>query len=103
VNCEPVTEHGGSGIRTHGPLRVSGFQDRCIKPLCHPSKAYGDDWRRSVTAKYVIEETGVNGKRKRLFFKKVAKWMRQRLEERSAGETLAWGVSPRYGKKRHQR
>ena len=27
---------------------------------------------------YVIEETGVNGKRKRLFFKKVAKWMRQR-------------------------
>src|SRR5260370_28938374 len=29
---------GGSGIRTHGSLRISGFQDRCVKPLCHPSK-----------------------------------------------------------------
>jgi hypothetical protein len=28
---------GGSGIRTHGHLRVSGFQDRRIRPLCHPS------------------------------------------------------------------
>ena len=27
---------GGRGeIRTHGPLRIVGFQDRCIKPLCH--------------------------------------------------------------------
>ena len=23
---------GESGIRTHGPLRVGGFQDRCLKP-----------------------------------------------------------------------
>ena len=31
-------EHsGGGGIRTHGPLRVSGFQDRRNRPLCHPS------------------------------------------------------------------
>lgn len=29
---------GGGGIRTHGPLRVSGFQDRCNRPLYHPSK-----------------------------------------------------------------
>ena len=28
---------GGSGIRTHGSLRISGFQDRCNKPLYHPS------------------------------------------------------------------
>ena len=28
---------GGSGIRTHGALRPAGFQDRCIRPLCHPS------------------------------------------------------------------
>jgi hypothetical protein len=48
------------------PRRIFGFQDRCIKPLCHPSKSVR---HRSVTAKYVIEETGVNGKRKRLFFK----------------------------------
>ena len=29
--------NGGSGIRTHGSLRISGFQDRCNKPLYHPS------------------------------------------------------------------
>jgi hypothetical protein len=28
---------GGSGIRTHGSLRIPGFQDRCFKPLSHPS------------------------------------------------------------------
>ena len=29
---------GGGGIRTHGPPVVdNGFQDRRIKPLCHPS------------------------------------------------------------------
>src|SRR5262249_24258675 len=28
---------GGGGIRTPGPLRVNGFQDRRIRPLCHPS------------------------------------------------------------------
>ena len=30
---------GGSGeIRTHGGLQtLDGFQDRCIKPLCHAS------------------------------------------------------------------
>lgn len=31
---------GGSGIRTHGTLRHSGFQDRCIRPLCHPSNGH---------------------------------------------------------------
>jgi hypothetical protein len=29
---------GGSGIRTHGSLRIAGFQDRCFQPLSHPSK-----------------------------------------------------------------
>jgi hypothetical protein len=28
---------GWGGIRTHGRLHVAGFQDRCLKPLGHPS------------------------------------------------------------------
>ena len=28
---------GGGGIRTHGPRRVNGFQDRRFRPLSHPS------------------------------------------------------------------
>ena len=32
-----VGNGGGGGIRTHGALRLSGFQDRRIRPLCHPS------------------------------------------------------------------
>ena len=28
---------GGGGIRTPGDFRHNGFQDRRIKPLCHPS------------------------------------------------------------------
>ena len=33
------SRNGGSGeIRTHGGLStLDGFQDRCIKPLCHAS------------------------------------------------------------------
>jgi hypothetical protein len=35
---------GGSGeIRTHGPLRADGFQDRCNRPLCHASWSRGRD------------------------------------------------------------
>jgi RimJ/RimL family protein N-acetyltransferase len=30
---------GGGGIRTHEGLHLSGFQDRRIRPLCHPSGA----------------------------------------------------------------
>ena len=34
------TEYGGGdGIRTHGPVTVDGFQDRCLKPLGHTSVA----------------------------------------------------------------
>jgi hypothetical protein len=34
-------ENGGGGeIRTRGTLRPVGFQDRCIRPLCHPSKLF---------------------------------------------------------------
>ena len=29
---------GRGGIRTHGCLHIAGFQDRCIRPLCHPSR-----------------------------------------------------------------
>ena len=28
---------GGGGIRTPGDLRLNGFQDRRIRPLCHSS------------------------------------------------------------------
>jgi len=35
---------GGGGIRTHGALRLSGFQDRRNRPLYHPSKF---KWHRS--------------------------------------------------------
>ena len=37
---------GGGGIRTHGTLRPSGFQDRRNRPLYHPSKELGrgNDW-----------------------------------------------------------
>src|SRR3954452_3632483 len=28
---------GWGGIRTHGRLHVAGFEDRCLKPLGHPS------------------------------------------------------------------
>lgn len=30
---------GRGGIRTHGCLHIGGFQDRCNRPLCHPSGA----------------------------------------------------------------
>jgi hypothetical protein len=33
-----VQKYGGGGIRTHGTLRPSGFQDRRNRPLCHPSQ-----------------------------------------------------------------
>ena len=31
---------GGAGIRTLGTLRYVGFQDRCFRPLSHPSEKY---------------------------------------------------------------
>ena len=31
------TDGGGGGIRTHGPVKDSGFQDRPVRPLQHPS------------------------------------------------------------------
>ena len=34
---EGKNSSGGSEIRTHERFRVSGFQDRCNQPLCHPS------------------------------------------------------------------
>ncbi len=35
---EREAHHGGrGGIRTHEAFRPAGFQDRCIRPLCHPS------------------------------------------------------------------
>ena len=39
ARAHPLPRHvgGGSGIRTHGPFRISGFQDRRLRPLGHPS------------------------------------------------------------------
>ncbi len=39
---------GGGEIRTHGGLStLDGFQDRCIKPLCHTSGfIVFQDWRK---------------------------------------------------------
>lgn len=35
-----VFQSGGRGrIRTHGYFHIGGFQDRCIRPLCHPSRS----------------------------------------------------------------
>ncbi len=35
-----INSHCGErGIRTPGSVTYVGFQDRCIKPLCHLSKA----------------------------------------------------------------
>ena len=40
---------GGGGIRTHGTLRHNGFQDRRIRPLCHPSVRFrGREGRRAA-------------------------------------------------------
>ena len=36
---------GEAGIRTQGPLRGNGFQDRRIRPLCHLSKKSKIFWR----------------------------------------------------------
>ena len=33
---------GESGIRTHEAFQPAGFQDQCIRPLCHLSKPVGD-------------------------------------------------------------
>jgi hypothetical protein len=73
VNREPKTVNrelfgGGSGIRTHGPLRVSGFQDRCIKPLCHPSRICSEPLLRSVRAEVCHRRAGSQREAKRLFF-----------------------------------
>lgn len=35
---------GETGIRTLEPLRTDGFQDRCIRPLCHLSKKASKWW-----------------------------------------------------------
>ena len=32
-----VCDGGGDGIRTHGSVNSGGFQDRCLRPLGHPS------------------------------------------------------------------
>ena len=38
VGSHPLKEGGRGGIRTPGALRLAGFQDRCYRPLSHPSK-----------------------------------------------------------------
>ncbi len=36
--CTKTLQGGGGGIRTPGELPLNGFQDRRIRPLCHPSR-----------------------------------------------------------------
>lgn len=36
--CRKTIQGGGGGIRTPGELPLNGFQDRRIRPLCHPSR-----------------------------------------------------------------
>ena len=40
VTATPCPASGEGGIRTPGTLRHAGFQDRCIRPLCHLSKLF---------------------------------------------------------------
>ena len=44
---------GRGGIRTPGTLRHAGFQDRCIRPLCHPTNREIND-ESLVAPKFVI-------------------------------------------------
>ena len=37
TTCWPVKCGGGGEIRTLGWFPIGGFQDRCLKPLGHPS------------------------------------------------------------------
>ena len=54
----------GGEIRTHGESPHVGFQDRCIKPLCHPSdEAANVIWLRakeSVKCDETQEKTAMN-------------------------------------------
>ena len=35
-----VIHGGGRGIRTPGGVTLAGFQDQCIRPLCHSSMQF---------------------------------------------------------------
>lgn len=37
-DAQKTLQGGGGGIRTPGGLPLNGFQDRRIRPLCHPSR-----------------------------------------------------------------
>ena len=47
---------GRRGIRTPGPVKVNGFQDRRIRPLCHPSlkRCKGGDffWKQQALSHF---------------------------------------------------
>ena len=55
VSLMTLRSGGGREIRTLGRLLTyAGFQDRCIKPLCHPSSAaYTNHFVRENKAKYI--------------------------------------------------
>ena len=38
--CPNLIFCGERGIRTPGTVKYAGFQDRCIRPLCHLSERY---------------------------------------------------------------
>ena len=49
LNYEAIRICGSGGIRTPGALRHAGFQDRCIRPLCHTSKFVENDGLEPTT------------------------------------------------------
>jgi hypothetical protein len=51
VTMTACGEGGEGGIRTPGTLRYVGFQDRCIRPLCHLSEG------RVVCAGRIVENS----------------------------------------------
>ena len=57
LRCRCERTGGGSGIRTHGAFRHAGFQDRCFRPLSHPS---GCGVRRSQWAMYGTHARALN-------------------------------------------
>ncbi len=53
-NTYRLERRGGErGIRTPGALRLSGFQDRRIRPLCHPSYGLIESYMLKMSRQYV--------------------------------------------------
>ncbi len=76
---------GGSGIRTHGSLRLAGFQDQYFRPLSHPSGPVV--WHRSPRNRTCTDPIH----RRRRPFAPSSVWRRGRGRGRRRGR----GLNPR--------